>query len=534
MFCICFLKHLQEICVGVIMGGANLCQQIVHRSNYLHVCKFFFSMAGGLLFVCLMVASLLSTACSQCPTVCTCSRDLTSVTCQSSSFTDIPDLQGVFGTALTLSLSGNRISTLKENAFRGLTILEQLFLDNNNIETVDKDAFAGLGNLTDLRLNNNKMKSLPKDLFQPVTSLQTLFLQSNLITGLPDGIFAGLTSLRSLNLLNNVLSCDCTTQWLGQWIANNSAIVDQPTMVTCNFPATLSGRHIQNLTSDEFVCKAPLLQQGPSNVTVRTTRQLTLLCDVSGIPRPEFIWTRDDVVIKSDGVRVSVEESGSLIISSVELTDFGRYICNASNLEGYIVSSAAIVIVEESTCFDDLFTNEHESDIDCGGPHCKPCNETQHCLLDRDCGKKLYCMGTHELLSGLLYIEEQHILYGTCVNETKPSTTLAERFKSALIGRDNPLQDLDASADLQTINSHLRDELAIQLNTKKEVLKNVNAMSVKRYGKPLLQIEVELDPSADKVAADKARQQLETNMHEGKIVGTLSLKNGSNRILITL
>jgi hypothetical protein len=114
-----------------------------------------------------------------------------------------------------------------------------------------------------------------------------------------------------------------------------------------------------------------------------------LLCDVSGIPRPEFIWTRDDVVIKSDGVRVSVEESGSLIISSVELTDFGRYICNASNLEGYIVSSAAIVIVEESTCFDDLFTNEHESDIDCGGPHCKPCNETQvsldQCLDSRDC-----------------------------------------------------------------------------------------------------------------------------------------------------
>ena len=115
-------------------------------------------------------------------------------------------------------------------------------------------------------------------------------------------------------------------------------------------------------------------------------------------------------------------------------------------------------------------------------------------------------MGIHELLSGLLYIGERHILYSTCgkqdnkhlssvvnsvsisiVNETKPSTTLAERFKvsywiqlildppsikhqrllqAALIGRDNPLPELDAAADLQTINSHLHDELAIQLNVR--------------------------------------------------------------------
>ena len=31
----------------------------------------------------------------------------------------------------------------------------------------------------------------------------------------------------------------------------------------------------------------------------------------------------------------------------------------------------------ELTCFDGLFTDEHESDIDCGGPHCKSCNESQ-------------------------------------------------------------------------------------------------------------------------------------------------------------
>lgn len=168
-------------------------------------------------------------------------------------------------------------------------------------------------------------------------------------------------------LQNNLLSCDCTTRWLGQWIKNNLANVDQPTTITCNFPESLSGHQIQNLTSDEFVCGeymipfvpcaaskwslmvlsvAPTLIQGPSNETIRTTRELTLLCEVSSIPRPDFAWTRDGVVIEPDESRVTVKESGSLVISSVQLTDAGNYVCNASNLEGIIVSSPATVIVE--------------------------------------------------------------------------------------------------------------------------------------------------------------------------------------------
>lgn len=48
------------------------------------------------------------------------------------------------------------------------------------------------------------------------------------------------------------------------------------------------------------------------------------------------------------------------------------------------------------------------------------------------------------------------------------------------------------------------------------------------------QIYFELDRVVDREAADSARRQLETNMHEGKILGTLSLKDDSDTILITL
>ncbi|XP_062515494.1 peroxidasin homolog [Corticium candelabrum] len=476
------------------------------------------------------VAVILHTSTAQCPTGCTCLG--TVINCRTSSLTSIPNFGDIAKTAQSLSLGDNQIASLDENAFSTLISLQQLFLDSNSITSVSENAFAGLGNVTDLRLNENKLKTLARDVFQPLTSLKTLHLQDNVLTTLPDNIFANL-DLTTIKLENNRLSCDCTTRWLGEWIRNNSAVVDTPDNILCNFPPSLANQPISNVLTSKFVCEAPTLNGSPSNETIRTTERLTLLCNVSSIPRSDFTWSRDGVVVEADD-RVTVDESGSLVVSSVELTDAGVYVCNASNLEGFVVSLSATVTVEESTCFDHLFTADHESDVDCGGPHCKPCNETQNCLSDRDCQDKLYCMGVHELLSGLLYIGQRHVLYGTCVNETKPSTTLAERFRTALIGRDDPLPDIDAAADLQTINDRLHDELATQLNAKKEVIKNVNVVSVERYGNPLLQIYFELDRVVDREAADSARRQLETNMHEGKILGTLSLKDDSDTILITL
>ena len=69
------------------------------------------------------------------------------------------------------------------------------------------------------------------------------------------------------------------------------------------------------------------------------------MCNVSSIPRSDFSWSRNGVVVEADD-RVTVDESGSLVVSSVELTDAGVYVCNASNLEGFVVSLSATITVE--------------------------------------------------------------------------------------------------------------------------------------------------------------------------------------------
>lgn len=63
-----------------------------------------------------------------------------------------------------------------------------------------------------------------------------------------------------------------------------------------------------------------------SSVRAVTGSVLTLTCDASGLPNPELVWTKDDLIIKANGTR--------LIINGTKKTDSGVYECTATNLAG--------------------------------------------------------------------------------------------------------------------------------------------------------------------------------------------------------
>ncbi|XP_031621614.1 protein artichoke-like [Contarinia nasturtii] len=103
----------------------------------------------------------------------------------------------------TLSLSGNKINTIDENAFQNLSALTTLDLSNNNIDVFNGSVCKPLQSLTNLRLNNNKLKTLNADIFQNLTKLVKLDLSNNSINQIDNNTFNPLQELRVLNVSFN-------------------------------------------------------------------------------------------------------------------------------------------------------------------------------------------------------------------------------------------------------------------------------------------------------------------------------------------
>ena len=91
-----------------------------------------------------------------------------------------------------LVLSGNRISSVPDNMFAGLSGLQELYLDYNDMRRIDRAAaFSGLGSLTKLDLKNNQLQSLGAGVFGQLSSLEELGLEHNELGAFPTGAFSG-------------------------------------------------------------------------------------------------------------------------------------------------------------------------------------------------------------------------------------------------------------------------------------------------------------------------------------------------------
>eukprot|EP00118_Oscarella_pearsei_P006814 m.31662 g.31662 ORF g.31662 m.31662 type:complete len:152 (+) comp31523_c1_seq8:918-1373(+) len=132
---------------------------------------------------------------------------------------------------------------------------------------------------------------------------------------------------------------------MAAWITTNSVIVTEPENVICDYPPSLKGKEIRNLTADQMICTAPNFTASPAETTLRTTVSFTISCAATGRPPPVFIWHRDNQTVTTDD-RLTIQDSGSLAISSVSLQDDGAYKCTATNREGTISTSTVRIVVE--------------------------------------------------------------------------------------------------------------------------------------------------------------------------------------------
>ncbi|XP_069372992.1 trophoblast glycoprotein-like isoform X2 [Paralichthys olivaceus] len=187
-------------------------------------CVFFFFFSSALL--CSVHAS--------CPPRCECSEAAHTVKCVSKDLRSVP--AGIPGYTRNLFVTGNQISRIGPESFKGLENVTNLSLSNNRISEVDSNAFAGLRSLRHLDLSNNQLAIIHPEAFTVLNqslqelnlsralynhstvmdlatslrwsslgALQGLDLSHNSLIYLPSRIFSHLSSLRRLQLSNNSL-----------------------------------------------------------------------------------------------------------------------------------------------------------------------------------------------------------------------------------------------------------------------------------------------------------------------------------------
>lgn len=141
----------------------------------------------------------------------------------------------------------------------------------------------------------------------------------------------------------------------------------------------------------------PTITTNPEDADILTDRTFSLTCVVDGAPFPNITWLKNGQTVQYSSRVGHSLYNASLQFTPTQLVDAGVYQCLAENenvtaassnatlkLTGWVAMVTcvcvslinAVHLPTESTCFDGAVSS-HETDLDCGGNFCSPCNLTQ-------------------------------------------------------------------------------------------------------------------------------------------------------------
>ncbi|XP_064489090.1 slit homolog 1 protein-like isoform X2 [Ornithodoros turicata] len=163
----------------------------------------------------------------------------------------------------SLSLKGNAINKMDPKAFAGLLRLFLLDLSENNIKTMQRSMLPD--QLFILNLNDNRLSSLPEGIFGGMTNLRRVYLNGNRFTTLDYGVWAAVWSNPKLGIevRGNPINCDCNVQWMVKLhhFATRCSFLDCQQYILvdgmCNSPPSVAGHPLVNLTCDKLPCDEP-------------------------------------------------------------------------------------------------------------------------------------------------------------------------------------------------------------------------------------------------------------------------------------
>nr|XP_015202473.1 PREDICTED: adhesion G protein-coupled receptor A1 isoform X1 [Lepisosteus oculatus] len=263
---------------------------------------------------------------------------------------------------VTLVLSNNKISLLKNGSFFGLLSLERLDLKNNLISIIEPGAFRGLSELKRLDLSNNRIGCLSAEMFVDLSNLSKLNLSGNIFSSLPEGLFSHLVSLKVLHFSSESLFCDCNLKWLLLLARANSIRIGNETR--CSYPSSLHGLEFRNLKEHQLKCvgplELPLFQLIPSQrQVVFQGDRLPLQCTATYVDSTVTVqWKHNGYPVQSEEENgVFVEGNiihdcclitSEVILSNIDVAASGDWECQVSSSRGNSTKMMEIVVLEMS------------------------------------------------------------------------------------------------------------------------------------------------------------------------------------------
>ena len=95
----------------------------------------------------------------------------------------------------------------------------------------------------------------------------------------------------------------------------------------------LFGIHVSIYVSHFVADLAKSFQEEPQDLSVHLGDTAVFRCSIEGLPKPTVRWRKDERSVEIDNVSYLLHEDGTLEIKSVQFSDFGRYTCEAENVE---------------------------------------------------------------------------------------------------------------------------------------------------------------------------------------------------------
>lgn len=266
---------------------------------------------------------------------------------------------------VTLLLSNNKITGLRNGSFLGLSLLEKLDLRNNVISTVQPGAFLGLGELKRLDLSNNRIGCLTSETFQGLPKLLRLNISGNIFSSLQPGVFDELPALKLVDFGTEFLTCDCRLRWLPSWARNHSLQLSERTL--CAYPSALHAQALGGLQEAQLRCEGAL--ELHTHYLIPSRRQvvfqgdrLPFQCSASYLGNDTHIrWYHNRAPVDSDeqaGILLaeSLIHDCTIITSELTLSHIGvgasgEWECSVSTVQGNASKKVEIVVLEISASY---------------------------------------------------------------------------------------------------------------------------------------------------------------------------------------